>query len=59
MKERNTTSKLKCILVKCASQAKAYGSCVAEKVPQVEQNMCLKEFLALKACMQNVVRGKA
>ncbi|RZC83242.1 hypothetical protein C5167_046028, partial [Papaver somniferum] len=55
MKEKSTTSPLKRILVKCASQAKAYGSCVAEKVPQVDHNMCSKEFLALKACMQSVV----
>ncbi|KAJ4970794.1 hypothetical protein NE237_003893 [Protea cynaroides] len=58
MKERNSTSTLKRILVNCASQAKDYGSCVAGKVPQVERDMCLKEFLALKACMQNMLRGK-
>lgn len=58
MKEKNTTSTLKRILVNCASQAKDYGSCVAAKVPEVERDMCLKEFLALKNCMQNVLRGK-
>lgn len=36
-------------------QAKDYGSCVAAKVPQVERDMCLKEFLALRNCMQNTV----
>lgn len=36
-------------------QAKEYGSCVAAKVPQVERDMCLKEFLALRNCMQNTV----
>lgn len=36
-------------------QAKEYGSCVAEKVPQIERDMCLKEFLKLKNCMQSVV----
>lgn len=36
-------------------QATDYGSCVAAKVPEVERDMCLKEFLALKNCMQNVV----
>ncbi|CAI0406578.1 unnamed protein product [Linum tenue] len=54
MKERNTTSTLKRILVNCSSQAKEYGGCVAKKVPEVERDMCLKEFLALKNCMQNV-----
>lgn len=58
MKEKNTTSTLKRILVNCASQAKDYGSCVAAKVPEVERDMCLKEFLALKNCMQNVLRAK-
>lgn len=59
MKERKTTSTLKRILVNCGAQAKEYGSCVAAKVPEVEKDMCLKEFLALKSCMQNVLRGKA
>ncbi|VVA38545.1 PREDICTED: unnamed [Prunus dulcis] len=59
MKERNSTSTLKRILVTCAAQGKEYGGCVAAKVPQVERDMCLKEFLALKSCMQNVLRGKA
>ncbi|KAM0993103.1 hypothetical protein ACFX13_008931 [Malus domestica] len=54
MKERNSTSTLKRILVTCAAQAKEYGGCVAAKVPQVERDMCLKEFLALNSCMQNV-----
>lgn len=58
MKERNTTSTLKHILVNCAAQAKDYGSCVASKVPEIERDMCLKEFLALKNCMQNTLRGK-
>ncbi|CAL5381604.1 unnamed protein product [Camellia sinensis] len=53
MNEKNTTSVLRRILVNCAAQAKEYGRCVAEKVPQVEQDMCLKEFLALRNCMQN------
>lgn len=39
-------------------RAKDYGSCVAAKVPEVERDMCLKEFLALKNCMQNVLRAK-
>ncbi|KAB2607899.1 hypothetical protein D8674_011067 [Pyrus ussuriensis x Pyrus communis] len=55
MKERNSTSTLKRILVTCTAQAKEYGGCVAAKVPQVERDMCLKEFLALKSCMQNAV----
>jgi hypothetical protein len=36
-------------------QAKDYGRCIAEKVPEIEQNMCAKEFLALRSCMQTVV----
>ncbi|GMN55928.1 hypothetical protein TIFTF001_025047 [Ficus carica] len=55
MKERKTTSTLQRILVNCAAQAKEYGTCVAAKVPEVERDMCLKEFLALKSCMQNTV----
>lgn len=63
MKEKsganNTTTLLRRILVNCGAQAKEYGSCVAAKVPVVERDMCLKEFLLLRNCMQNVVRGKA
>ncbi|KAK7841476.1 hypothetical protein CFP56_015395 [Quercus suber] len=51
MKERNSTSTLKRILVNCSAQAKEYGGCVVAKVPEVERDMCLKEFLALKTCM--------
>ncbi|KAL4580162.1 hypothetical protein LXL04_016343 [Taraxacum kok-saghyz] len=72
MKERTTTSPLKRILVNCGLQvscytlyqvaydllAKEYGSCVAAKVPQIERDMCLKEFLTLKNCMQSVLKGK-
>lgn len=35
--------------------AKMYGGCVAAKVPEVESDMCLKEFIALKKCMQYMV----
>jgi hypothetical protein len=58
MKEKNTTSALRRILVNCGAQAKEYGSCVAAKVPEVERDMCLKEFLKLKSCMQNLLKGK-
>ncbi|KAF9664790.1 hypothetical protein SADUNF_Sadunf16G0054700 [Salix dunnii] len=56
MKERNTTSTLRRILVNCAAQAKEYGGCVAAKVPEIERDMCLKEFLSLKTCMQNTCK---
>ncbi|KAL1312281.1 hypothetical protein AAHE18_06G095000 [Arachis hypogaea] len=59
MKEKTkTTSTLKRILVNCTSQAKAYGSCVASKVPEIERDVCAKEFLALKSCMQNTLKKK-
>ncbi|KAF9680732.1 hypothetical protein SADUNF_Sadunf06G0152100 [Salix dunnii] len=54
MKERSSSSStLRRILVNCAAQAKEYGGCVAAKVPEIERDMCLKEFLSLKNCMQN------
>ncbi|GMH08219.1 hypothetical protein Nepgr_010059 [Nepenthes gracilis] len=58
MKEKKTASLFQRIIVNCRAQAKDYGSCVAGKLPEVEHNMCLKEFLALKNCMQNMVRKK-
>ncbi|GLJ12456.1 hypothetical protein SUGI_0191190 [Cryptomeria japonica] len=51
-------SPFKRILVQCSPQVKEYGYCVANKVPAVERDMCLKEFLALKTCMQNVLKRK-
>ncbi|KAI9077308.1 hypothetical protein K1719_040752 [Acacia pycnantha] len=39
-------------------EAKEYGSCVATRVPEIERDMCAKEFLALKSCMQNVLKKK-
>ncbi|CAN8270107.1 unnamed protein product [Cochlearia groenlandica] len=61
MKEKNssTVSTLGRILATCSKQAKDYGSCVASKVHEVERDICLKEFLALKNCMQHMIRGKA
>ncbi|CAA7016184.1 unnamed protein product [Microthlaspi erraticum] len=61
MKEKNsaTASTLGRVLATCSKQAKDYGSCVASKVHEVEKDMCLKEFLALKNCMQHTIRGKA
>ncbi|KAJ1257057.1 hypothetical protein BS78_K230300 [Paspalum vaginatum] len=62
MKERKPAASspaLARILTACASQAKDYGRCVAAKVPEIEHNMCSKEFLALRACMQTVVKNKA
>ncbi|KAK9671641.1 hypothetical protein RND81_12G044200 [Saponaria officinalis] len=55
MKEKKTTSILQRILVNCGAQAKNYGSCVAAKIPEVERDMCLKEFCDLKICMRKVV----
>ncbi|TVU30978.1 hypothetical protein EJB05_22638 [Eragrostis curvula] len=58
MKERKpaaSSSALARILTGCASQAKDYGKCIAAKVPEIEHNMCAKEFLAFRACMQTVV----
>lgn len=36
-------------------QAKQYGSCIAAKVPEIDRDMCLKEFILLKNCMQKTV----
>ncbi|KAL0676053.1 hypothetical protein Bca4012_004034 [Brassica carinata] len=56
MKEKNsatTASTLGRILATCSKQAKDYGSCVASKVHEIEKDLCLKQFLALKSCMQH------
>ncbi|CAN6810290.1 unnamed protein product [Brassica oleracea] len=68
MKEKNsatTASTLGRILATCSKQvcstapltfAKDYGSCVASKVHEIEKDLCLKQFLALKSCMQHTVK---
>lgn len=43
------------VLIYLSYQAQVYGKCVADKVPEVGRDICLKEFLALKTCMQNSV----
>ncbi|KAH0881049.1 hypothetical protein HID58_068443 [Brassica napus] len=57
MKEKSpaTASTLGRILATCSKQliTRDYGSCVASKVPEVERDLCFKEFLALKNCMQH------
>ncbi|GFQ04355.1 uncharacterized protein c18orf8 [Phtheirospermum japonicum] len=60
MKDKSSakTSFIKRILVNCSAQAKQYGTCVSSRLPEVEQDMCLKEFLALKSCMQNVLHNR-
>jgi hypothetical protein len=46
-------------LVSCSNEAKLYGTCVASKLPEVEKGQCEKEFVALKACMQQSLKKKA
>lgn len=36
-------------------QARVYGACVATNYENIERNMCQKEFLAFKACVQQKV----
>lgn len=57
MKEKNPT--VAAASTSIFKKAKVYGSCVAAKVPEIERDMCLKEFLELRNCMQSVIRRKA
>lgn len=52
-------SSLKNVLLKCSPVMRAYGQCVATKVPAVEKDVCLKEFTLLKECVQRGFRSKA
>lgn len=54
----SASSILRKVLVNCSIQAKDYGNCVAAKIPEVERDMCIKEFTVLRNCMQKL-RGKA
>lgn len=38
-----------------ALQARIYGQCVTANYENIERNMCSKEFLAFKACVQQKV----
>ncbi|KAJ6968209.1 hypothetical protein NC653_036223 [Populus alba x Populus x berolinensis] len=57
MKERNTTSTLRRVLVNCAAQAKEYGWCVAAKVPEIERDILegrLEGLISLIPCGQTL-----
>lgn len=38
-----------------SEQARVYGACVTANYENIERNMCQKEFLAFKACVQQKV----
>lgn len=40
-------------------QARTYGQCVTANYENIERNMCQKEFLAFKACVQQKVRCRS
>lgn len=46
------------VFVNCSCQLKAYGQCVASKVPAVEQGVCSEEFVALNKCILEVLKTK-
>ncbi|SAM66738.1 uncharacterized protein UBRO_12722 [Ustilago bromivora] len=43
---------------KCSAEARVYGACVATNYENIERNMCQKEFLAFKACVQQKLGRK-
>ena len=42
--------------VTCATPAAAYGECILKSYQDVRKDMCQKEFLAFKDCVQTAVR---
>ncbi|BBM97275.1 hypothetical protein Mp_1g04390 [Marchantia polymorpha subsp. ruderalis] len=51
----NLPSSFKKVFVKCSPAMRAYGQCVASKVPAVERGMCSREFMSLKLCVQKAI----
>ncbi|KAJ9478910.1 hypothetical protein PHBOTO_002432 [Pseudozyma hubeiensis] len=43
---------------KCSSEARIYGQCVTANYENIERNMCQKEFIAFKACVQQKLGRK-
>jgi NADH dehydrogenase [ubiquinone] 1 alpha subcomplex assembly factor 8 len=41
--------------VTCATAAKVYGQCILASYQDVKKDMCQKEFLAFKECVQTTV----
>lgn len=39
----------------CPAQAAAYGKCIASSYKDVQKDMCQKEFLVFKQCVQQAV----
>ncbi|KAI8978517.1 hypothetical protein BDB01DRAFT_800258 [Pilobolus umbonatus] len=50
-------NKLATGVVSCPAQATAYGKCVAASYKDVHKDMCQKEFMAFKQCVQQAVSG--
>ncbi|XP_016344885.1 NADH dehydrogenase [ubiquinone] 1 alpha subcomplex assembly factor 8 [Sinocyclocheilus anshuiensis] len=47
------------LLVQCSGEAAAYGKCVASTTTgkqELTKNMCVKEFEALKSCLQSAAK---
>ncbi|KAF1807290.1 hypothetical protein V8B55DRAFT_1464352 [Mucor lusitanicus] len=42
----------------CPAQAAAYGKCIAASYKDVQKDMCQKEFLAFKQCVQQAIKKK-
>ncbi|ORY98065.1 hypothetical protein BCR43DRAFT_514397 [Syncephalastrum racemosum] len=42
----------------CATQATAYGQCVAVSYRDMQRDQCAKEFQAFKDCVQKAVKRK-
>jgi len=40
----------------CASKVQAYGLCVKEMIPEVNQGKCQREFMELKDCFKKTMK---
>ncbi|KIM24505.1 hypothetical protein M408DRAFT_75774 [Serendipita vermifera MAFF 305830] len=43
--------------ITCSTTAATYGQCMLKSYQDVKKDMCQKEFLAFKDCVQTAVRG--
>ncbi|PVF96783.1 hypothetical protein CPB86DRAFT_478865 [Serendipita vermifera] len=44
------------VTVTCAAPAQSYGQCILANYQDVRKDMCQKEFMLFKECVQNAVR---
>lgn len=47
------------MLTECPAQIAAYGGCIKTNIDNIAKDSCSKEFAALKACSEKVIKSRS